>query len=146
MTNSIVDIASAIPHRPPFLFVDRVVEMDDKRIVAEKYLSPDLDFFKGHYPHFPVMPGALTMESVIQAGAILLSMAAGAGDVSKGTPVLVRVRDAKFKKMIRPGDTITLEAELVERVANAFMMKGTAKVAGETAVSVQFTCAMAEVG
>jgi len=142
MIGAIDEIYRAIPHRPPFLFVDKVLVIEGWRIVAEKYLSPDLDFFKGHYPDFPIMPGVLTMESIFQAGAILIGgMEAGEG-APDGIPALARVRDAKFKRMVRPGDTLTIEAEVVEKVANAFMMKGSAKVGGELAVSVQFTCAI----
>ena len=119
--------------------------MDDKRIVAEKDLPEDLDFFKGHYPHFPVMPGALTLESIFQAGAILLS-----GHMedkgNAGVPVITRVRDAKFKNMVFPGDTLTLEVELTGRVGPAFYMKGKAMVKDKTAVTVQFTCALVETG
>ncbi len=133
-------ILRAIPHRPPFLFVDRVVEMDESRIVAEKTLDPGLDFFRGHYPDFPIMPGVLTCESVFQAGAILLSGHVGAD--AQGVPVLTRIRDAKFRAMVRPGDTLTLEVEIKERVDPAFYMKGSAKVNDKLVVSVTFTCAM----
>lgn len=135
------EIYRAIPHRPPFLFVDRALEMDETSIVAEKFLAPDLDFFKGHYPDFPVMPGVLTLESLFQAGAILLSKQMG--ESMEGVPVLTRIRDAKFKKMIRPGDTITLEVRIESRVASAFYMKGVAKISGKIAATVSFTCALA---
>lgn len=134
-------ILRAIPHRPPFLFIDRIIEMDESKIKAEKTLSADLDFFRGHYPHFPVMPGVLTLESVFQAGAILLSR--HVDDVSSGVPVLTRIKDARFKKMVRPGDTLVVEAMIEQRVAPAFYMKGTAKVGGALAASVSFTCALA---
>ncbi len=140
MNESIEDIYRAIPHRPPFLFVDRVIEMDEKRIVAEKRLSPDLDFFKGHYPDFPIMPGALLCESVFQAGAILLSQHFDekTGDV----PAVTRIKDAKLKKMVRPGDVIRIEAELVDRLGFAFYMKGKVLSDGKLAASLSFTCAM----
>lgn len=132
------DIEQAIPHRPPFLFIDRVLEMDENRIVAEKWLDPSLDFFRGHYPGFPIMPGALTCESIFQAGAILLS-----GRLEKGVPVVTRIKDAKFKRMIMPGDTITLETRIDDRLGAAFYMKGAARVGGKLAVSVSFTCTAA---
>ncbi|MBI4665763.1 MAG: 3-hydroxyacyl-ACP dehydratase FabZ [Nitrospinae bacterium] len=137
------EIHRAIPHRPPFLFVDRVLEVDDKHIVAEKFLSPDLDFFKGHYPHFPVMPGVLTCESIFQAGAILLSQQGGMME-SGSVPVLARIRDARFKRLVRPGDMVALTVELEDKVGMAFFMKGKATVNGELAVSVSFTCALAK--
>ncbi len=102
------NILGAIPHRPPFLFIDRIIEMDETKILAEKKLSPDLDFFEGHYPDFPVMPGVLTLESVFQAGAVLLSQHVTGHE--SGVPVLTRIKNAKFKKMVRPGDTLMISA------------------------------------
>jgi len=136
-------ILKTIPHRPPFLFVDRVIEMNESSIVAEKTLDPGLDFFRGHYPDFPIMPGVLTCESLFQAGAILLSGHAQTG--AHGVPVLTRIRDARFRAMVKPGETLTLDVEIKERVDPAFYMKGAAKVNGKPVVSVTFTCAMAPV-
>jgi 3-hydroxyacyl-[acyl-carrier-protein] dehydratase len=115
-------ILKAIPHRPPFLFVDRVIELSEDRIRAAREISPDEDFFRGHYPGNPIMPGVLICESIFQAGAILLSSIIG--DVSGGVPVLTRIGNAKFKSMVKPGDTLELEAELVEKVSNAYFLKG----------------------
>lgn len=140
-----MDVTRLIPHRPPFLFVDRALELDDKRIVAEKYLSPDLDFFRGHYPGFPIMPGALACEAIFQAGAILIGNGALTGDKLTGVPALTRIRDAKFKKMARPGDTLRLTVELEDRVGPAFFMKGSATIDGDTAVTVSFTCALVNI-
>ena len=140
-----MDIYKAIPHRPPFLFVDRVLEISDARIVAEKDLPPGLDFFKGHYPHFPIMPGALTLESIFQAGAILLSGAVRDAEKS-GVPAVTRVKDAKFKRMVLPGDTLRLEVELTERLGPAFYMSGKAMVSNSTVAAVHFTCALVDPG
>lgn len=136
-----IDIKKAIPHRHPFLFVDKVVSIGDGKIVAEKTLSPDLDFFKGHYPDFPIMPGVLTCEAVIQAGAILL--AHELGDKKDGSPVLTRIRDARFKNMVRPGEVLKLEAEIEEILGAAYYMKGKATAGGKTVMTIKFTCAMA---
>jgi len=140
-----MDILRAIPHRPPFLFVDKVVSREENKLVAQKYLAEDLDFFKGHYPHFPIMPGVLTLESIFQAGAILLSIQMGEG-AADGVPALTRIRDAKFKLMVRPGDTLVMEVEIEERVGPAYYMKGKATVNGRMAVAVQFTCALVKLG
>ncbi len=64
---------TAIPHRPPFLFVDEIVEVDDRRILTRKFADPDSDFFRGHYPDYPVMPGVLVCESCFQSGALLIA-------------------------------------------------------------------------
>jgi 3-hydroxyacyl-[acyl-carrier-protein] dehydratase len=83
------------------------------------------------------MPGALICESIFQTGAILLSKMMGS--ISGGVPVLTRINNAKFKSIVKPGNTLDIEAELVEKVSNAYFMKGKASVAGKTSVTVDFT-------
>jgi 3-hydroxyacyl-[acyl-carrier-protein] dehydratase len=136
------EVLRAIPHRPPFLFVDKVVEQTETKIKAIKEISPEEPFFKGHYPGNPVMPGVLICESIFQTGAILLSSIIG--DISKGIPVLTRIGNAKFKNIVRPGAILELEAELVERVSNAIFMKGKATSEGKTVVTVEFAVSLAE--
>lgn len=134
-------ILKAIPHRPPFLFVDKVIELTDTKIRATKEISPEEPFFKGHYPGNPIMPGVLICESIFQTAAILLSsIVGGAGD---SIPVLTRISNAKFKNMVRPGAILELEAELVEKVSNAFFMKGKATSEGKTVVTVEFAVSLA---
>jgi len=103
------DVLRAIPHRPPFLFVDEIIEIDQDRILARRTIRADEPYFKGHYPGNPLMPGVLLCESVIQAGAIMLSrrIEGGAGKV----PILTRIQNAKFKRQVRPGDVVDLEAK-----------------------------------
>ncbi len=136
------DVLKAIPHRPPFLFVDKVVEMTETKIRATKQISPEESFFKGHYPGNPIMPGVLICEAIFQTGAILLSRIIG--DVGDGTPVLTRISNAKFKNMVKPGALLELESELVEKVSNAFFMKGKASSDGKTVVTVEFAVSLAE--
>ena len=130
------DVLNAIPHRPPFLFVDKITELTENKIKTTKMISPDEPFFKGHYPGNPLMPGVLICESIFQTGAILLSNIII--DISEGTPVLTRINNGKFKNIVRPGATLEMEVEIVERVSNAFFMKGKASVEGKTAVTVEF--------
>jgi 3-hydroxyacyl-[acyl-carrier-protein] dehydratase len=135
-------ILRAIPHRPPFLFVDKIVEVTETKIKATKEIKPSESFFEGHYPGNPIMPGVLICESIFQTGAILLSNIIGfSGD---GVPVLTRINNAKFRNMVKPGDILEMEAELVERVANAFFLKGKASVAGKTVVTVEFAVTLAK--
>jgi len=136
------EILNAIPHRPPFLFVDRIVELSATRIKTSKDIRPDEPVFAGHYPGQPIMPGTLICESIFQTGAILLSKMMGG--MGKGIPVLTRINNAKFKSIVRPGTTLNIEAELVERVSNAYYMKGRASVGGKTAVTVEFTVTLAK--
>ena len=130
------EILNAIPHRPPFLFVDRIVEMSETKIRTMKEIKPDEPVFVGHYPGQPIMPGALICESIFQTGAILLSKMIGG--ISEGIPVLTRINNAKFKSIVKPGNILDIEAELVEKVSNAYFMKGKASVSGRTSVTVEF--------
>jgi 3-hydroxyacyl-[acyl-carrier-protein] dehydratase len=136
------EILNAIPHRPPFLFVDRIVELSATKIKTSREVKPDEPVFVGHYPGQPIMPGALICESIFQTGAILLSKMMGG--IGEGVPVLTRINNAKFKSIVRPGTTLDIEAELVERVSNAYYMKGRASVGGKTAVTVEFTVTLAK--
>jgi len=136
------EILNAIPHRPPFLFVDRIVEISGTKIRTVKEIKPDDPVFQGHYPGQPIMPGALICESIFQTGAILLSTIMGG--LSGGIPVLTRINNAKFKNIVKPGSTLDIEAELVEKVSNAYYMKGKASVAGKTSVTVEFTVTLAK--
>jgi 3-hydroxyacyl-[acyl-carrier-protein] dehydratase len=136
------EILDAIPHRPPFLFVDRIVKLDPTKIKTTKEIRADEPVFAGHYPGYPIMPGALICESIFQTGAILLSKMTGG--MGAGIPVLTRINNAKFKSIVRPGSTLNIEAELVERVSNAYFMKGKASVDGKTSVTVEFTVTLAK--
>jgi 3-hydroxyacyl-[acyl-carrier-protein] dehydratase len=136
------EILNAIPHRPPFLFVDRIVELSNTKIKTAKEIKLDDPVFQGHYPGQPIMPGALICESIFQTGAILLSKMMGG--MGKGIPVLTRINNAKFKNIVKPGNTLDIEAELVEKVSNAYFMKGKASVAGKTSVTVEFTVTLAK--
>ena len=136
------EILNAIPHRPPFLFVDRIVELSETRIKTTKEIRPDEPVLAGHYPGQPIMPGALICESIFQTGAILLSKMMGG--IDKGVPVLTRINNAKFKSIVRPGSILDIEAELVEKVSSAYYMKGKASVGGKISVTVDFTVTLAK--
>ncbi len=141
-------VTDRIPHRPPFLWLDRVLEIDGNQILAEKKIPEDLELFKGHYPGYPLMPGVLLCEAVFQAGGILLAELLRSGsDRGEGAailakPVLTRILGAKFKREVRPGDTIAVTARLIERVGNAWFLKGAVRVDGKVAVQVEFGCVL----
>ena len=136
------EILNAIPHRPPFLFVDRILELSGTKIRTTKEIKPDEPVFAGHYPGQPIMPGVLICESIFQTGALLLSKMLG--DISGGIPVLTRINNAKFKSIVKPGSILDIEAELVEKVSNAYFMKGKASVGGKISVTVEFTVTLAK--
>ena len=134
-------IQQCIPHRPPFLWIDEVVEISDDRIHARKYLDPDLDVFSGHYPDFPVLPGVLQCEAAFQASAILISKIAELSDDL--VPVVTRLNNTKFRRMVRPGETLDIEVQLTEKLSNAFFLTGKVSVDGEMATRLEFACATA---
>ena len=137
----LTSILDAIPHREPFLFVDEVIEVSDRRIAARKRIDPKMDCFRGHYPGEPIMPGVLLCECCFQAGAILMSARAEPRASARATtPVLTRIQDARFKRIVRPGDVLDIEVTLDDEVDNAYYMTGRASVAGDAAVRVTFAC------
>ena len=138
------EIMECIPHRAPFLWLDSVSEISNDRIVASKHLSADLPVFQGHYPDFPVFPGVLQCEACFQAGAVLISRIFDVGDGA--VPVVTRVNNTQFRRMIRPGETVQIEVDLTERLANAFYLKGRVTVDGKVTARLEFVCATASVG
>lgn len=134
-------IYAAIPHRPPFLLVDEILQQDEARIVCRKRFSGEEFFFAGHYPDFPLVPGVLLCEAAMQAGAILLSRHLPAA--GRAVPVATRMGDVRFKRMVRPGETIDLEVDLTERLADAFFLKAKVSCAGKVAVRFEFACTLA---
>lgn len=133
------EILTAIPHRPPFLLIDEVVQFEANAISCRKTFRSDEWFFQGHYPGFPIVPGVLLCEACMQAGAVLLSRVV---DMAQGMPVATRASDVKFKKMIRPGDTVLIEVKLNERLADAFFMTGKVTCEGKLACRLDFAVAI----
>ena len=136
------NILNAIPHRPPFLFVDEIVEQAEDYIVTRKRIDPEEPFFKGHYPGYPIMPGVLICECVFQAGAILMSkkFPTPNGQV----PVMSRIQNVKFKKPVYPGSVLDIRVDYAENIGPAHYMKGKVQVDGQTAVTVEFTVMLME--
>jgi 3-hydroxyacyl-[acyl-carrier-protein] dehydratase len=132
------EILDAIPHRDPFLLVDEILERTDARIVGNKKFTGQEWFFAGHYPGHPLVPGVLLCEAAMQCGAILLARHFSA-DQTK-VPVATRMGDVRFKRMVRPGETIVMEVELTERLADAFFLKAKVTVDGKVAVRFEFAC------
>ena len=130
-----------IPHRAPFLFVDQVAEASETRIVTAARVRPDADFFRGHYPGNPIMPGVLLCEMCFQSGALLLAHRLGG---LRGTPVVTRIGDARFKRMVRPGDELSVEVTLDDTVDNAYVMTGRMSCDGKPVLRITFTCMLVE--
>jgi 3-hydroxyacyl-[acyl-carrier-protein] dehydratase len=134
-------IQSLLPHRYPFLLVDRVVEFEaHKRVLAYKNVSINEPFFNGHFPGHPVMPGVLVIEALAQAGGILTQLSHQAGTEGK-LFYLVKIDGAKFSRMVVPGDRLELEVTLKRVIRNMAMYTGIARVDGEQAACAEILCA-----
>ena len=126
-------IKKLIPHREPFLLVDRIVSIDDDipLILAEKDIDASLDFFKGHFPERPIMPGVLVLEALAQTGILYLFYSE---ILQKGDPFFfTTIEKAKFKKAVVPGDCLALEVKMLKSRSNFFKMSGIATVNKEVA-------------
>jgi 3-hydroxyacyl-[acyl-carrier-protein] dehydratase len=138
---NIRDIERIIPHRYPFLLVDRVVEMEPgKRILATKNVTANEWFFQGHFPGFPIMPGVLIVEALAQAGAVLLL----SDESAKGQiPLFAGIEKCRFRQQVVPGDTLTLELEVISRRGPIGKGKARAKVGDKLAAECELTFALA---
>lgn len=133
------EIQQLIPHRAPFLWLDEIVEIGENSIRARKHLDPELPVFQGHYPGFPVLPGVLQCEACFQAAAVLI---AKLHPVEPGqVPVVTRQNNTRFRRLVRPGETLDIEVSITEQIANAFFLTGKVSVNGKTAVRLDFACA-----
>jgi len=135
------EIKNLIPHRAPFLWVDRILTCSETSIETEKYIPKDHEVFQGHYPGNPITPGVLLCEAIFQSGALLMAQKTATQSTDL-VPVLTRITNAKFKRSVFPGDTTHIKVNLLEIIANVSFLKGTLKVNGKTAVQVEFACAM----
>ena len=141
--NATEDVLSSIPHRPPFLFVDRVLEMTDTSNVAERTMSTEEEIFKGHYPQMPIMPGVLMCEALFQTAGILMSRYLNETDKDGGKiPVLTRIESAKFKQPAFPGDCLHLEVQLTEKMKEFYFFKGNVKKDEKLLITLTFMLGM----
>src|SRR5688500_10941892 len=129
---SLQQILDAIPHRPPMLLVHEVLEGDEEHIVCRQTFRPDERLSQGHYPKYPLVPGVILCESAMQAGAVLLSKHVR----SDGVPVAGRLNEVKFKRMVRPGDTVLLDVSLDDRMGDAFFLSAKVLYEGKLAVTL----------
>ena len=148
-----IDVAainSLLPHRYPFLLVDRVIELEpNKRVLAYKNVSCNEPFFQGHFPGQPVMPGVLVVEALAQAGGLLTqlshraanSIGTDAGQAPDKLYYLVKIDAAKFTRMVVPGDRLELEVFLKRTIRNMALYSGIARVDGEQVACADILCA-----
>ena len=135
------EIVRRLPHRYPFLLVDRVEELvDGERIVAFKNVTANEPFFAGHFPGHPIMPGVLICEALVQAGGLLASCSKD-GLPPDHAVVLAGLEHVRFRRPVVPGDSLRLEVELVHKRRPLWKMKGKAKVDGQVAAEAEFLTA-----
>jgi 3-hydroxyacyl-[acyl-carrier-protein] dehydratase len=135
-------IEQLIPHRPPFLLVDEILELEPgKRVVARRQIRADDWWFPGHFPARPVMPGVLTIEAIAQAGAVAVL----ADDANRGKlPFFAGIDDCRFKRVVEPGDELTLECEFVRVRGPIAKGEGRASVGDELAAQATLTVFVGE--
>lgn len=142
-TLDIHQILKKLPHRYPFLMVDRVISLEKgQRIRAIKNVTANEEFFNGHFPRRPVMPGVLMLEALAQAAAILAFETLGQEPDENTVYYFAGIESARFKRPVEPGDQLILEATLGRMKAGIFKFQARALVGEEVAVEAGLTCAM----
>jgi 3-hydroxyacyl-[acyl-carrier-protein] dehydratase len=136
-----IEVAAILPHRYPFLLVDRVLEViPGQRIVALKNVTVNEPFFTGHFPDRPIMPGVLICEAVAQAGGILAQVSSSSDEQKKSAlAVLASLDHVRFRQQVTPGDQLRLEVEAIRRRGTFWKMRGTAGVEGKVVAEMEFT-------
>jgi 3-hydroxyacyl-[acyl-carrier-protein] dehydratase len=137
----ITGIQHLLPHRYPFLLVDRVVEFErDRRVLCHKNVSANEQFFQGHFPGNPVMPGVLVIEALAQAGGVLSHLSKNM-DCTGRLSYLVKVDKARFSRMVIPGDRLELDVEIRRAIRNMTLYVGSARVDGQEVACAEILCA-----
>ncbi len=139
MTFDIQEILGLLPHRYPFLLIDRVTEFEPtRRLVAIKNVTINEPFFQGHFPGYPIMPGVLVIEAMAQAGAII--MMAEIADRDKKLVVFTGIEKAKFRRPVTPGDQLRIEVDVLSMKTRVGRIEGKAFVEGKLACQAILTC------
>jgi 3-hydroxyacyl-[acyl-carrier-protein] dehydratase len=131
------EIQAILPHRPPFLLLDRVLELGPDKVVGLKNVTMNEPFFAGHFPGQPVMPGVLIIEALAQAGAIL-ACTSSTYDPAKQVIYFMAIDGAKFRKPVVPGDQLHLEVTPLRKGGAVWKMRGEAKVNGQVVTEAEF--------
>jgi 3-hydroxyacyl-[acyl-carrier-protein] dehydratase len=143
-TEKLKEIQTAIPHREPFLFLDEIIECDEKHIVCKKTFSGKEDFFRGHYPGAPLVPGVLQCEAALQAGAILLTRIFDEEKITGRMPVVAKIGEVRFKQMIKPGDTIIIDVKFREKMTGVYFLRAKVTKDNKTCIQFDFACALTD--
>jgi len=139
----IQDVMTLIPHRYPLLLVDRILErVPGKRAVGIKAVSANEPFFQGHFPEYPLMPGVLLVEALAQTAAVFVAAEADT-DKSESMVYFMGIDEARFRKPVRPGDTLRLEVDLARRRGRVFKFQGRVLRDGELCAQAAFSAMIA---
>ena len=137
------EILQYLPHRYPFLLVDRVLEMEEgKRVLALKNVTMNEPFFPGHFPHHPVMPGVLIIEAMAQAAALLSFKTLGIKPDENSVVYFAGIDNARFKRPVLPGDQLLFDVSITQTKRNIYKYKGVARVGEEVAAEAELMCAL----
>lgn len=140
------EVLAHLPHRYPFLLVDRVLELEaGKRIVAIKNVTINEPYFQGHFPHHPVMPGVLQIEALAQAAGILSFQTMGRRSDANSVYYFVGIDHARFKRPVVPGDQLRLEVEIVRVSRSIWKYAGRALVDGALAAEAELMCTLRQI-
>ena len=132
------EIREILPHRYPFLLVDRIIELDEEKIVGIKNVTANEPFFSGHFPDFPVMPGVLIVEAMAQTAGVLVLKSIP--DRHSKLVFLVSVDGARFRRPVVPGDQLRIEMRVIKRKGTVAKMAGTATVDGQLVAEAEVMC------
>jgi 3-hydroxyacyl-[acyl-carrier-protein] dehydratase len=136
-------ITESIPHRGPMLLLDEVVSCEGDTIVCRKRFREDEFFLQGHFPGYPLVPGVILCECAMQAGGVLLAQRS---ELTGGVPVATRLDQVRFRRMIRPGETVEIEVTLREQVSQAYYLEARVRCEGKVAARLDFACTISAVG
>lgn len=131
-------IEALIPHRDPFLFVDSIVDRTETTISTEWRPSPDMEVFRGHYPGSPLLPGVLISEFVFQSAALLLAATESTDEI---VPVLTKIENARFRRMVEPGELLSASVEKKHAIGKARYMQAKVTCEGEAVLRIEFVVA-----
>lgn len=133
-TGAITDV---LPHREPFLFVDRITYVAKDKTIGEMTFRPDMSFFKGHFPGHPVVPGVILIETMAQCGGAGLILS---GQVNGGISLLVGVNNVKFRREVHPGETLRMEIENVKISSRMSKQRGVVYIGSQIVAEADFSC------
>ena len=135
------DVKKLLPHRDPFLFIDKVITISKDGITAERYVSPKEPFFKGHFPNFPIMPGVIIVEAMAQSCGILGSFIMNQETTKQSVYLLCGIDKVRFRKQIKPGDTLIFKSKVVSSKRGIWKFESVAYKDDDLVCSAEILCA-----